>query len=255
MLTHEQTLEMIACYQNTKCDRTLQKLLVGYSRMCIGIARAYANTDWYDDAIQEAYVALIGAISTFDATRSSAFTAYASVAVRREVNRKVKQMWSVIHVPDSKEILKAYRRMSRYSHQRTLSQADAEALANELSINVRDVFAAYSLYHSSTISMDQKVSSTDADAITFGDMISSEDEYQDPALAVEHSQAVSFAHERLDECLSRFPQRDADIYRERRASEKTRGLADLGKRYGISAERVRQIENQVHNKVQMLSVA
>jgi len=221
-------------------DRAVQEFVQANLRLVVSIARKYGRAQMpMLDLIQEGNTGLIRAVEKFDYAKGFKFSTYATWWVRQAITRGVAQQARVVRLPvhvveELNQVSGARRNLER---QLGYDPEPAE-IAAELDMDVERVIdlLAWGRDH---VSLDSPV---DEDGDTsLGDLIA-RDSSPGPDLAMlDHD-----ARDQLLALVDRLDDREADIVKARYGllDGRQQKLADIGKRHGISAERVRQVERQ-----------
>lgn len=230
-------------------DRAIQEFIQANLRLVVSIARKYGRSQMpMLDLIQEGNTGLIRAVEKFDYTKGFKFSTYATWWVRQAITRGVAQQARVVRLPvhvveELNQVSGARRNLER---QLGYDPEPAE-IAAELDMDVDRVIdlLAWGRDH---VSLDSPVD--DAGDTTLGDLIA-RDSAPGPDLAMlDHD-----ARDQLIALVERLDPREADIVKARYGllDGRQQKLADIGKRHGISAERVRQVERQALTKLRQIA--
>ncbi len=228
-----------------KGDKEALKKLVKHNlRFVVSIAKKYKNFGVpFLDLINEGNLGLIKAAKKFDPDKDIKFISYASWWVKQSIIKFLTEQSTPIKIP-----IKAKNRnrkideiISKFKKQ--LNQnPDKEEIMEESGLSEKELKNA-ELANLSFSSLDQFIDD-DKDA-TLLDLISSDD------LSVEDKQIQESLIEEINRYLSTLPEREQDIIKLRYGlyDGKPRTLREIGEKYNISKERVRQLENSIMNKL------
>lgn len=230
-------------------DRAVQEFVQANLRLVVSIARKYGRAQMpMLDLIQEGNTGLIRAVEKFDYAKGFKFSTYATWWVRQAITRGVAQQARVVRLPV--HVVEELNQVSgaRRNLERQLGyDPDPSEIATELGMDVERVIdlLAWGRDH---VSLDSPV---DEDGDTsLGDLIA-RDSAPGPDLAMlDHD-----ARDQLLALVDRLDDREADIVKARYGllDGRQQKLADIGKRHGISAERVRQVERQAITKLREIA--
>ncbi|MCL3837354.1 sigma-70 family RNA polymerase sigma factor [Aeromicrobium duanguangcaii] len=221
-------------------DRAVQEFVQANLRLVVSIARKYGRAQMpMLDLIQEGNTGLIRAVEKFDYAKGFKFSTYATWWVRQAITRGVAQQARVVRLPvhvveELNQVSGARRNLER---QLGYDPEPAE-IAAELDMDVERVIdlLAWGRDH---VSLDSPV---DEDGDTsLGDLIARDSSPGPDLEMLDHD-----ARDQLLALVDRLDDREADIVKARYGllDGRQQKLADIGKRHGISAERVRQVERQ-----------
>lgn len=230
-------------------ERALQEFIQANLRLVVSIARKYGRAAMpMLDLIQEGNTGLIRAVEKFDYAKGFKFSTYATWWVRQAITRGIAQQARVVRLPvhvveELNQVTGARRNMERMLGY----DPDPKEIAHELGMDVDRVIdlLAWGRDH---VSLDTPI---DEDGDTsLGDLIA-KDTQPGPDFDVLDVEARN----RLAGLIDHLGEREADIIRARYGllDGRQHKLADIGKRHGISAERVRQLEREALNKLRQIA--
>lgn len=255
LLTREHELHLARAWRNDGDEVALHELIKAYMRLVVSAASRFKNYGLpMSDLIQEGVVGLMQAAARFEPERDVRFSTYATWWIRSAMQDYILRNWSVVRTGTTaaqKSLFFNLRRLRAKIDDglgASMTDEGRATIAETLSVSVGDVASMEMRMMAGDQSLNATISPTGEDA------------WQD-FLADERPNPEDVVSERLDsrartawlrESLQELNDRERTIIRERRLREDGRTLEELGRRLGISKERVRQIE---HRALQKLKVA
>jgi RNA polymerase sigma-32 factor len=240
-LTKEEELRLFHEYQATGSHDAAVKLILANLRVAVAIASEYAHSGFDQmDLIQEGNVGLLQAIKKFDPTRNVRFYAYAAWWARAYILRFLLNNFRLVKVGTTQDQRKLFYnlRKEKAKLEREGFVPDAKLLADRLNVRERDVIEMDQRLGSWELSLDQPL--TPETETTLLDVLPSQEQGVDEEIAKRELRDIF--REKLAHFITTLSEREEDIFRNRLLSETPITLEDLGKKYGITKERTRQLE-------------
>ena len=214
------------------------------------IARAYRTTGLeHPDLVQEGCVGILRALQRFDPDRGVPFPAYAALWIRQALQELRSDFIRPLRLPP-----KALRQLAQLKseHHRIYADEHRDAMAAELAASTAidlDQVQALLRADAATRSIDEPIPGLDGEIGTLGDLL------EDPLSADQYEDVLDrIAGRQLRALLGHLTERERDIVNARFGFERpTEKLTAIGSRLGISAERVRQIEERALTKLRQAS--
>jgi RNA polymerase sigma-32 factor len=257
VLSREDEAALARRFRNDGDLEAARQLVLSHLRFVVHIARGYSGYGLpLGDVVQEGNVGLMKAVKRFDPTVGVRLVSFAVHWIRAEIHEYVLRNWRLVKVATTKAQRKLFfnlRKMKKnlawLSHEETL------AVARDLKVSPAEVTEMEKRLAARDLSFDPVPDAGSED----GDETYSPAAYlpapdADPAAQIENAEWEDTTGDRLQAAMKTLDPRSRDILVNRWTGEASATLHDLAEKYGVSAERIRQIEANAIKKLRGLMV-
>ena len=228
-----------------------RRLVMSHLRFVIRIARGYQGYGLpLADLIQEGSVGLTKAVRRFEPDLGVRLVSFAVHWIRAEIHEYVLRNWRIVKVATTKSQRKLFFNLrSRKKRLGWFSSAEVEAVARELGVKPETVLQMESRLANQDLAFDG--SDSDDDDAPSAPSAFLPDSRMEPAALVEREDTETSQRARLNAALTRLDERSRMILTSRWLSENKKTLRELAQEFGVSAERIRQIETKALRKLRV----
>ncbi len=256
ILTKEQEQELaLKLYEEDDLDAARQ-LVIHHLRFVVHIARSYQGYGLpLGDIIQEGNVGLMKAVDKYDPHRGVKLVSFAVHWIKAEIHEYILKNWRLVKIATTKAQRKLFFNLrSKKKSLDWLTKEEAEKIANDLNVEVKDVLHMENRLSSNDSSFDAPAPSGSDDDEIMSPSQYLEDKTYDPEVIVANEQADQVNKNDLVEALKILDDRSKDILQRRYLGDQKATLHDLADEYEVSAERIRQIESSALKKLKSVMV-
>ncbi|OBW96381.1 RNA polymerase factor sigma-32 [Gallibacterium salpingitidis] len=248
MLTAEEEKELAErLYYHQDVDAA-KKLVLSHLRFVIHIARGYSGYGLPQaDLIQEGNIGLMKAVKRFNPEVGVRLVSFAVHWIKAEIHEYVLRNWRIVKVATTKAQRKLFFNL-RKTKQRLgwFNAGEVDMVANELGVSAEDVQEMESRMSGIDMAFDLPVDDAEE---AYAPALYLEDKSSNFAADLEEENFESQATEQLSEALEQLDDRSRHIIQTRWLDENKATLQELADHYGVSAERIRQLENNALKKL------
>ena len=232
-----------------------RQLVLSHLRFVVHIARGYSGYGLpVGDLIQEGNVGLMKAVKRFDPSLNVRLVSFAVHWIRAEIHEYVLRNWRLVKIATTKAQRKLFFNLRRLKKNLTwLSVEETAAVARDLGVTPAEVTEMEKRLAARDMSFDPAPEAEDEELYSPAAYLPAPD--ADPAAQVEEAESADDSSMRLRGALSGLDERSRDIVERRWMAEDKATLHDLAGKYGVSAERIRQIESSALGKLRGLMAA
>jgi len=226
-----------------------RQLVLSHLRFVVHIARGYTGYGLpIGDLIQEGNVGLMKAVKRFDPTQNVRLVSFAVHWIRAEIHEYVLRNWRLVKIATTKAQRKLFFNLRRMKKNLTwLSAEETAAVARDLGVSESEVTEMEKRLAARDMSFDPAPEAEDEEVYSPAAYLPASD--ADPAEKVENAEWEDDSSERLRGAMARLDDRSRDILQRRWMTDDKATLHDLADKYGVSAERIRQIESNALGKL------
>ena len=256
ILTKEQEQELaLKLYEEDDLDAARQ-LVIHHLRFVVHIARSYQGYGLpLGDIIQEGNVGLMKAVDKYDPHRGVKLVSFAVHWIKAEIHEYILKNWRLVKIATTKAQRKLFFNLrSKKKSLDWLTKEEAEKIANDLNVEVKDVLHMENRLSSNDSSFDAPAPTGSDDDEIMSPSQYLEDKTYDPEIIVANEQADQVNKNDLLEALKILDDRSKDILQRRYLGDQKATLHDLADEYQVSAERIRQIESSALKKLKSVMV-
>jgi len=227
-----------------------RELVLAHLRFVVHIARSYSGYGLAEaDLIQEGNVGLMKAVKRFDPSKGVRLVSFAVHWIKAEMHEYIIRNWRIVKVATTKAQRKLFFNLrGAKKNLGWLTPDETRAIAEDLGVDAAEVTRMESRLSSRDLAYDAPVDADDDEAWQAPQQYL-EDVNADPAVLVERADVRDREEQGLQEALADLDPRAQDILARRWLQEDKATLHELAAEYGVSAERIRQLENNALKKL------
>jgi RNA polymerase sigma-32 factor len=227
-----------------------RQLIVSHLRVVVAIARGYLGYGLPQaDLIQEGNIGLMKAVKRFDPERGVRLVSFAVHWIRAEMHEFILRNWRVVKIATTKAQRKLFFNLrSMKPGTNTLSNDEVQAMAKQLGVKPAEVIEMETRLGGQDIALEPL--NDEAEEKSYAPIAYLTDSAAEPSRVIEHEQNARLKGEGLGQALTSLDPRSRRIIEARWLREQNQAtLHDLAAEFGVSAERIRQIENKAMQKM------
>jgi RNA polymerase sigma-32 factor len=249
VLSREDEVELAERFRDEGDLEAARALVLSHLRFVVHVARGYMGYGLpVGDLIQEGNIGLMKAVKRFDPSMGVRLVSFAVHWIRAEIHEYVLRNWRLVRVATTKAQRKLFFNLRRMKKNLGwLSEDETHAVARDLGVEPREVREMEQRLAARDLSFDPTPADEDEGVYSPAAYLPADG--ADPAVAVEQAEWDDAASDSLTLALERLDDRSRRIIETRWLAEDKLTLHDLADEFGVSAERVRQIETQAIRKL------
>jgi RNA polymerase sigma-32 factor len=252
VLTAEEEVELFQRFQKEEDLEAARLLVLSHLRYVAYIARSYGGYGLpLEDLIQQGNVGLMKSVKKFDLNHGVRLVSFAVHWIKAEIHEYILKNWKIVKVATTKAQRKLFFNLRKAKERLGwFSAEEVNQVASDLGVKPEEVVemeARLSNYDESfepvTIDDDEEFSVSPSGYLSHGDQ-------DDPSFMVAEAEESALHQEGLVVALNSLDDRSRDIVEARWLQEEKASLKDLAEKYGVSLERIRQIEAKAFKTMQ-----
>ncbi len=253
ILTAQQEYEYATQWTKNKDQVAAEKLVASHLRLVVSVAYDFKNYGIpVGDLIASGNMGLMQALQKFDPDKGFRFSTYAMFWIKAEIYETILNNWSIVRIGTSANQKRVFFNLSRAKRalgiiDNNLTDDQAKQIAEYLDVPETDVRRMSTRMNARDTSLNAPMNSDDGAMDILSNLPDGRDNIAD---AMEQIEFRRRGYELLRKHLEKLPQRDREILHARRLSEPVATLESLSQKYGVSRERIRQIEERAYKKLQ-----
>ena len=249
LLTEKEESDLAHSFREKEDLEAARKLVLSHLRLVVAIARGYLGYGLpHADLIQEGNVGLMKAVKRFDPDRGVRLVSFAIHWIKAEIHEYIVKNWRLVKIATTKAQRKLFFNLrSMKSSSSTLQGEEVLAVAQQLGVKPEEVREMETRLSGQEMALE---GGSDDDEERFAPIAYLADPHAEPSDVLARRQAARLQDEGLHDALSTLDERSRSIVCRRWLTEGDAAtLHELAAEYGVSAERIRQIEAKAMQKM------
>ncbi len=250
MLSAEEEHDCAERFHNQGDLEAARRLVLAHLRYVVRVARGYLGYGLpLNDLVQEGNIGLMKAVKRFDPKMGVRLVSFAIHWIKAEIHEFVLRNWRIVKIATTKAQRKLFFNLRQMKPRLGwLNKEEVNEVARDLGVGPEDVLIMEQRLHATDPSYDSPIDDDDEEAFK-APVHYLHDLNSDPAQIIEQETSGERGREQLLFALEHLDERSQDILRQRWLAEDKATLHDLADKYGVSAERVRQLEKNAMKKL------
>jgi RNA polymerase sigma-32 factor len=256
LLEHEEEIMLAERWREHGDTEAAHELVTSHLRLVAKIAMGYRGYGLpVEDLVAEGNIGLMKAVKKFEPERGFRLSTYAMWWIKAAITEYILRSWSMVKMGTLSAQKKLFFSLRRHKQRLEivdngeLTPDQAAALSKDLDVSERDIVNMNRRLAARDLSLNAPVGGADGeDGMEFQDTLVAEGPNPE-ALALD-GQEADYRQGLLRDALEGLDERERHIFMERRLSDEPKTLEQLGEEYGVSRERIRQLEVRAYKKVE-----
>ena len=255
MLTEAEKMDLARRFHDHEDLEAARKLVLSHLRLVIAVARGYLGYGLpHADLIQEGNIGLMKAVKRFDPDRGVRLVSFAMHWIKAEIHEYVVKNWRLVKIATTKAQRKLFFNLrSMKQDMGTLGPEEVQSVAARLGVKPEEVVEMETRLSGGDVALDPQVEDEEERYAPIAWLAA--DESSEPTARIAQREYDSLQSEGLQAALAGLDERSRTIVQRRwlvEEGEEAATLHELAAEYGVSAERVRQIEAKALQKMKAL---
>lgn len=252
ILSAEEEYEYATKWVKDQDKEAAEKLVASHLRMVVSVAYDFRNYGVpFAELIASGNMGLMQALQKFDPEKGFRFSTYAMFWIKAEIYETILNNWSIVKIGTSANQKRVFFNLNRAKRalgimDGNLSDDQTKQIADYLNVPENDVRRMSTRLSARDVSLNSPAHSDDDARDVLSNMPDEKGSVEEDLEQLEFRRR---GYDLLRKNLEKLPERDREILRARRLSDPVATLESLSQKYGISRERVRQIEERAYNKL------
>ena len=255
MLSEQQEVDLATRLRDEGDVDAARQLVMSHLRVVVAIARGYLGYGLpHADLIQEGNIGLMKAVKRFDPTRGVRLVSFAIHWIKAEIHEYILKNWRLVKIATTKAQRKLFFNLRGMKKDNTtLQPAEVQSIATQLGVKPEEVVEMETRLSGRDIPLD---AGSDDEDERFAPIAYLPDPHAEPSEQVEQAQLARLQDSGLRDALASLDERSRAIVQRRWLAEgDSATLHELAAEYGVSAERIRQIEAKAMQKMRGMLAA
>jgi len=251
MLTEEQEMGLARRLHHENDLDAARQLVLSHLRLVVSVARNYLGYGLpHADLIQEGNIGLMKAVKRFDPDRGVRLVSFAIHWIKAEIHEYILKNWRLVKIATTKAQRKLFFNLRSMRGEGSLSMEDAQGIASKLGVKTEEVFEMQTRFAGGDVALE---SGPDDDEERVAPIAWLADDSAEPSEVLETLEVERLHDAGLKNALASLDERSRAIVQRRWLVEDNPAtLHELAAEYGVSAERIRQIEAKAMQKMKGL---
>jgi RNA polymerase sigma-32 factor len=251
ILTTEEEIALFTQFQDHEDLEAARKLVLSHLRYVVYIARGYGGYGLpLEDLIQQGNVGLMKSVKKFDLSHNVRLVSFAVHWIKAEIHEYILKNWKIVKVATTKAQRKLFFNLRKAKDRLGWFNADEiQRVADDLGVRPEEVLEMESRLANLDESFEPLIADDD-DFVASPSGYLTHGESDDPAEVVAMEEMETVQHDGLKEALASLDERSRDIVESRWLQDDKVSLKELAEKYGVSLERIRQVEARAFKTMQ-----
>ena len=251
VLSREEEVALFTSFEETGDVEAARRIVMSHLRYVVYVARSYMGYGLsLEDLVQQGNIGLMKSVKRFSLAHNVRLVSFAVHWIKAEIHEFILKNWKIVKVATTKAQRKLFFNLRKQKARLGwFSDAESARVADDLGVKQREVIEMEARLHGRDESFD-KLSDDDDDTESSPAFYLTQGVAEYPSYQVEMAEEAGLNGEGLHEALEMLDDRSRDIVMSRWLGESKMSLKELALKYGVSLERIRQIEAMAFQTMQ-----